>query len=161
MNLKEYNECVHAYSDAVYRFIYSNLKDRDDAADIVQSAFEVLWINLEKVEMDKAKSYLFTVAYRDMIDFIRKHKRKLPLDHIHENISSTMRPFTDAVSIVQHYLQALPEVQRHVLMLRDYEGYNYREIGEITGLSESQVKVYIFRARTTLKNLIVKKENVI
>ncbi len=161
MNPKEYNECVHAYSDAVYRFIYSNLKDKDDAADIVQNAFEVLWINHEKVESKKAKSYLFTVAYRDMIDFIRKHKRKMPLQATHENISVTSQQYTDAGAIVKHYLQALPEAQQHVLMLRDYEGYDYREIGEITGLSESQVKVYIFRARTTLKNLIVKKENVL
>ena len=38
-------------------------------------------------------------------------------------------------------------------MLRDYEGYNYNEIGEITGLNESQVKVYIFRARKLLKRI--------
>jgi RNA polymerase sigma-70 factor (ECF subfamily) len=40
-------------------------------------------------------------------------------------------------------------------MLRDYEGYSYKEIGDITGLTESQVKVYIFRARVTLKNYLV------
>jgi RNA polymerase sigma-70 factor (ECF subfamily) len=48
-----------------------------------------------------------------------------------------------------------------VLLLRDYEGYDYAEIGQITGLNESQVKVYIFRARTFLKNYIGKIEAVI
>jgi len=55
----------------------------------------------------------------------------------------------------------LPEIQRSVVLLRDYEGYSYNEIAEITGLSESQVKVYIFRARTFLKNYIGSLEIVI
>ena len=46
-------------------------------------------------------------------------------------------------------------------MLRDYEGYSYKEIGEITGLSEAQVKVYIFRARVFLKNYIGSMDAVI
>jgi len=50
----------------------------------------------------------------------------------------------------------LPEIQRIVITLRDYEGYSYQEIGEITGLGESQVKVYIYRARLFLKNYIGK-----
>ncbi len=161
MNPKEYNECVTVYSDAVYRFIVSNLKDEDDASDIVQNAFEVLWKNHLKVEFAKAKSYLFTVAYRDMIDFIRKHKRKIPLLEQHENIAVDYNNYSDTKQIVEHFLKSLPEAQQHVLMLRDYEGYNYKEIGNITGLNESQVKVYIFRARKELKNLIVKKEHVI
>ena len=52
----------------------------------------------------------------------------------------------------------LPEIQRIVLTLRDYEGYSYQEIGEMTTLSESQVKVYIYRARVFLKNYIGKLE---
>jgi RNA polymerase sigma-70 factor (ECF subfamily) len=48
-----------------------------------------------------------------------------------------------------------------VLLLRDYEGYNYEQIGEITGLNESQVKVYIYRARIAMKEYLVSLENVI
>jgi RNA polymerase sigma-70 factor (ECF subfamily) len=48
-------------------------------------------------------------------------------------------------------LDSLPDIQRAVVILRDYEGYSYDEIGSITGLNESQVKVYIFRARQSLK----------
>ena len=45
-----------------------------------------------------------------------------------------------------------------MILLRDYEGYDYKEIGEITGLSESQVKVYIYRGRVALKEFIGKFE---
>ena len=63
--------------------------------------------------------------------------------------------------ILNQGLEQLPEIQKTVLLLRDYEGYDYLEIGEITQLTESQVKVYIFRARTFLKNYIGKVEAVI
>jgi RNA polymerase sigma factor (sigma-70 family) len=49
----------------------------------------------------------------------------------------------------------LPDMQKTVLLLRDYEGYDYAEIGKITNLSESQVKVYIFRARKEMKKYLV------
>jgi RNA polymerase sigma-70 factor (ECF subfamily) len=58
-------------------------------------------------------------------------------------------------------LEQLPEIQKTVLLLRDYEGYDYEEIGNITNLNASQVKVYIFRARTFLKNYIGRMESVI
>ena len=55
----------------------------------------------------------------------------------------------------------LPEVQKMVLLLRDYEGYSYEEIGEMANLNESQVKVYIYRARVFLKKYIGKMEAVV
>jgi RNA polymerase sigma-70 factor (ECF subfamily) len=63
--------------------------------------------------------------------------------------------------VLQDALARLPEMQRSVILLRDYEGYSYEEIGEVTGLTESQVKVYIYRGRMSLKNYLVKMENII
>ena len=75
MTEKEYNQCVTQYADNVYRFIVKNLRHEEDARDIVQTAFEKLWLNREVVQHDKSKSYLFTVAYNQMIDHIRKVRR--------------------------------------------------------------------------------------
>ena len=58
-------------------------------------------------------------------------------------------------------LDQLNELQKSLVMLKDYEGYSYQEIGEITGLNESQVKVYLHRARITLRNYLVSPENVL
>ena len=63
--------------------------------------------------------------------------------------------------MLEKAIENLPEDQRAVVMLRDYEGYSYKEISEITNLSESQVKVYIYRARVFLKNYIGSMEQVI
>ena len=60
----------------------------------------------------------------------------------------------DLQEILHEALSKLPEIQKTVVLLRDYEGYNYSEIAEITALNESQVKVYIFRARQALQAYI-------
>ena len=62
---------------------------------------------------------------------------------------------------LEQALARLNDVQRSLVLLKDYEGYSYEEIGEITGLNESQVKVYLHRARIQLKNYIVRPENVL
>jgi RNA polymerase sigma-70 factor (ECF subfamily) len=67
----------------------------------------------------------------------------------------------DLKAVLNEALDRLPEIQKTVVLLRDYEGYNYAEIAEITTLSESQVKVYIFRARQTLKEYIKRLELVV
>ena len=58
-------------------------------------------------------------------------------------------------------LAELPPIQRSVVLLRDLEGYSYEEIAETTGLNLPQVKVYIYRGRTALKNFIGSLENVL
>lgn len=154
MNIEEYNKAVDMHSDGVYRFILKNIKDTEKAKDIVQDTFVKLWINSENVNYLKVKSYIFTAAYHTMIDVIRKDKRMSDFENVREEKYSHSRQYSDLSEILNEALQRLNEVQRSVIMLRDYEGYSYDEIGEITGLSESQVKVYIFRARVLLKNYI-------
>ncbi len=162
MTKAEYNQCVDLYSDGLFRFLLKNFPDyREDAEDIVQNAFATLWINIEKVEPPKAKSYLFTVGYRDMIDLTRKMSRQDKLTEKHHYIPGNQKGYTGLKEILDEALQQLPEIQRTVVLLRDYEGYDYDSIGELTGLHASQVKVYIFRARQALKAYLVGVEKLI
>ncbi|MBA2421940.1 MAG: RNA polymerase sigma factor [Chitinophagales bacterium] len=161
MSPKEYNRCVDLYSDRVFRFIMKNMKHSDDAQDVVQNAFEILWKNHENVDFEKSRSYLFTVAYHNMIDQFRKKKGETDIMDEHIQIQGSSYQYTGAKEALDIGLMKLPEMQKMVVLLRDYEGYSYEEIGTIAGLSESQVKVYIFRARKTLKNFLVKTENAI
>ena len=161
MTEKEYNECVNAYADNVYRFIVKNLRHEEDAKDVVQSAFEKLWVNRDSVENERSKSYLFTVAYHQMIDNIRKNKRVKLQDDFAADMKTTRQPHHNINKILNEALNKLSETQRSLVLLKDYEGYSYDEIGQITSLSISQVKVYLHRARIQLKNYLVKPENVI
>lgn len=161
MTEKEYNDCVTLHADGVYRFIVKNLRHEEDARDVVQTAFEKLWRNRADVDAEKSKSYLFTIAYNGMIDHLRKVKRIYLKEEFSENTKVSYRGIDNAKEVLQEALAKLSDTQRSLVMLKDYEGYNYEEIGQITGLSSSQVKVYLHRARLQLKEYIVKIENVI
>lgn len=160
MNEPEYNHCVNLYADNVYRFIVKNLRHEEDARDIVQSAFEKLWRNRDLVETEKSKSYLFTVAYNQMIDHIRKNKRIQLRDDFSEDTRTQFQQDGNLKKTLMDALNKLNETQKSLVMLKDYEGYSYQEIGSIMSLTESQVKVYLHRARLTLKNYLVSADNV-
>ena len=161
MTAAEYNTCVDLFADGVYRFILKNLKDEENARDIVQDAFAKMWEKVRDISFEKSKSYLFTSAYHTMIDFIRKERPKEGIEQLTNANSNENSGYSDLKEILDEAVEKLPEIQRSVLLLRDYEGYSYEEIGQITGLSESQVKVYIYRARIFMKNYLVSMDKVI
>ncbi len=157
MNRKEYNQSVDQHSDAIYRFVLKHTRDAELANDLVQDTYEKLWLKREDVNAEKVKSYLFTTAYHKIIDYSRRQKFKGDFDEVTHQ-PQTYDQYSDAQEILEELVNLLPPDQKAVVMLRDYEGYSYQEIAEMTNLSESQVKVYIFRARKFLKEKIGKME---
>ena len=162
MTIKEFNTCVDLHADGLYRFVLKHVKDTDVAHDLVQDTYEKLWLKVNDVASTNAKSYMFTTAYHTTIDHLRRAKKseRLDLDK-HEPETEKEKNTYDLRTALNLALDKLPEIQKTVVMLRDYEGYDYKEIGSITDLTESQVKVYIFRARQTLKEYLVKVETII
>ncbi len=161
MTINEYNRAVNDFSDRLYRFVLKSIRDVHKAEDIVQDSFEKLWKNVENVNAEKVKSYLFTTAYHTMIDIIRKEKRSAFSEDLNLKEESHENNYSDLSEILKEAVDRLPEIQRMVILLRDYEGYAYQEIGELTNLTESQVKVYIYRARVFLKKYIGRIEAVV
>lgn len=161
MTIKEYNRAVEEFADPVYRFIRGNIKDEHRANDIVQDSFEKLWMHVTEIDFTVAKSWLFSTAYHDMIDIIRKEKKMAGLEMINMKEMTYESGYNDLNEILQKALQRLTGIQRTSIMLRDYEGYSYIEIGKITGLSEAQVKINIYRGRLALRNYIGKIESIL
>ena len=161
MTTKEYNLAVDAYADNLFRFALKHLKNEMSAKDIVQETFEKVWLKHEDIDNAKAKSYLFTTAYHAIVDWVKKDGRNGDIESVKTEASSEAVVSFDLQEVLNEGLDKLPEIQKTVVLLRDYEGYNYSEIAEITNLSESKVKVYIFRARKTLKEYIGRLDLVI
>lgn len=163
MTRKEYNTAVDEYADRLFRFAVKTLRDEELARDHVQETFARLWEKHSDVDGEKVRSYLFTAVYNLNNDHFRKQKYRYA--HTDESMntgtSSAQMEEPDLKEIIDKGLETLPEQQRNVILLRDYEGYSYDEIGEITGLNPSQVKVYLFRARKALKAFIGDLSNVI
>lgn len=160
MELKEYNTCVKEWADALFRFAIKCTGNEEDARDVVQHSFAVLWQKRADVLPAKAKPFLFQVAYRQSVDMYRKNNRitheEQVDDHRHEE-----QPNNELKRVLDNALALLDEQSRALVLLKDYEGYKYEEIARITELTEAQVKVYLHRARKKLKNYLVSVENVI
>ncbi len=160
MEVNDYNLCVHQWADPLFRFARKCTGNEEDARDIVQNSFEILWQKRKEVFNEKAKAFLFQVAYRQSVDIYRKKGRityKEELEHT-DNITPGKH---DLKRILERALGQLDEQSKALILLKDYEGYHYEEIAQITGLSDSQVKVYLHRARKVLKNYLVSVENIL
>lgn len=162
MKNSEYNQLVTDCSDGLYRYALKLTNSEQHAQDMVQDAFEKIWIKKKQINFEKGKSYLFRTVHNLYIDYFRRSK----IIHFEEEGKATNTPnlstyHVDLSEILEKSLNQLNEIQKSAILLRDYEGYNYAEIGELLDLSEAQVKVTIFRARKKLQKLIGKIETVI
>jgi RNA polymerase sigma factor (sigma-70 family) len=161
MTAEDYNDCVKLYADGLYRFMLKSTRSVEDARDLVQSSFEKLWEHRKEVNALKSKAYLFTIGYHKMIDLNRKNSRLEFRESMPEQLETTRVNSQRLKEILEKALNRLNERQRSLVLLKDYEGYSYEEIAEITGLNISQVKVTLHRARLILKEWLVSVENVL
>lgn len=152
MSIREYNEAVDLWSDRIFGFVLKLVRDKELAEDLVQDVYEKLWKKRNEVEGSKSKAYLFTSAYHAVVDWSRREKLKKNISASNEVAEQDHSG--ELKALIDEGLERLSLQQKQLILLRDYEDYSYAEIGEITNLSESMVKVTLFRARKELKEFI-------
>src|ERR1044071_5496408 len=116
MTAEEFNKCVDLYADNLYRFILKNIRDEEKARDIVQDTYEKLWLKVSEMESTNAKSYMFTTAYRTMIDRIRRDKKQGEMTEANMYSLSHSKQYSDLKEVLNEALSKLPEIQRTVLL---------------------------------------------
>lgn len=159
MTVSDYNDIVRQYKNRLCRYAEKMLKNRHVAIDVAQESFMKLWENRNKVDPQKVHAWLYATAYNHCLTIIKKERRYVDAEALNHFVFEEPQP--DLKKILDDALDLLSEQQRSILLLRDYEGYSYEEIGEILGLGESQVKVYLFRARQRIKAYLKDLEFVI
>lgn len=157
MTVAEYNHSVRQMSDDLYRFALRYCSVSSDAEDAVQDVFVTLWERRDEVRVSGVKGYLIRLLYRRLVDMhrhdevVRRVGSEVWKMDTGERKTEMAFELHDALS---QALGQLPEQQRALVLLRDLEGYEYGEMAVMTGLSEQQVGVYLYRARKTLKKLL-------
>ncbi len=162
MTRTEYNQNIETWSGNVLRFAVWNCGDRMRAEDAMQEAFAKLWECRSRVPVEKGLGYLLTVARRYLVDCFRHDH---VVDKVHQMLVQTTDTTVDESSTAGmsdemfNALMRLPEVQRSILQLRDVDGYSYKEIGQMLDLTDTQVQVYLFRARTNMKKYLTNRKS--
>lgn len=149
------------YAEALFFFVLTKVKHREEAEDIVQTAFIRIWQDRAKLDEKKSlKSYLYTIAKNLSIDLFRK-KKPDSLDRLALNPAvvplqeSNLEEMEDAVITA---IKQLPPGPQKVFCLSRFNNLKYEEIAEILGLSVKTVENHMGRAllllRSSLKNIV-------
>lgn len=159
MTRAEYNDNIQYWSGNVLRFAVWNCGDRMRGEDAMQEAFARLWEIKEQVSVEKGLGFLLTVARRYLVDCFR---HDAVVAKAHAEMAQTAETTTEQKGYglsdeMLEALNSLPEMQRSIIQLRDVDGYSYKEIAQMLDLSDQQVQVYLFRARTNMKKYLTKK----
>ena len=131
-----------------------------EAEDVVQETMMKVWSRREQWEqLDSIKAFCLTICRNLSLDKARRMDNQTqsldaavdPADHSHTANPEEQVVQRDRVLLVRQLISQLPEKQRSCMQLRDIEGMSYKDIAEVLGINEQQVKINIFRARQNIK----------
>lgn len=154
-----FNKLFKAHSKDLHDFLYYKFGKENNPKDLVQEAFMKLWKNCHKVTIDKARSFLFTVANNQMINDLSKKKTALtyaqekPKQHTFESPEFIMEE-NEYMHKLQTAIESLTEEQRVTFLLNRIEGKKHKEIAEMLGISSKAVEKRIYTALKKIKDQV-------
>ena len=161
MNPVQFNQCVNTHRNRVYSFVFHMLGDPAASADVTQDVFIRLWEHRDALEQERILGWLLRVARNACIDAIRKRNVRRSVDETEDFTldslpSDVSQPDRDASASLfrerlAKALDALGEPHRSIVVLREIQEYKYEEISEVLNLPLNTVKVYLHRARKSLR----------
>lgn len=156
---KAYAEIFERFWPLLHRFVWRMLNDRDDATDVVQDVFVVLWERREELDAGGSlKTYLYTVAKNRVLLFIRRSKMAAQYLTHQQQVVHDDTPAADVqlferelAARIEAELDALPPKAREAFLLSRMEDRSYREIAEQMQITDSTVKQHISKALRILR----------
>ena len=164
-----WSELVERYGKKVYAIAYHLTYDRSEAEELTQDCFLRLWENLDRYEPSEASllAWIAALSRNLCIDHYRKRRREKGFQFVSDEAVSAMLPSTDdpqadavkrqRVRLLLDAIGELPDELAQVVLLRDLDGLDYKEIGDFLGLPDGTVKSRLNRARIELAKIIRKR----
>ena len=164
MNLEAFQNRVIPAKNKLYRFAFRLLGNEDEAKDVVQEVLIRVWNGRDKMdEVQNWEAWCMRITKNLSLDRVRSINRRhtQPIEEVFNVRHEDLTPHEtteqhESMQSISNLIASLPEKQRQVIHLRDIEGYTYNEICEILELDMSQVKVSLFRARTAVREKLMK-----
>lgn len=154
--------------DRLFRLALRITLNPAEAEDVVQETMMKVWSRRNNWDaIDNIETFCLTICRNLALDKTRhmsNHTLSLdletePTDQSHHSNPEEQTMQRDRIRLVRRLIDQLPEKQRSCMQLRDIEGKSYKEIADIMGISEEQVKVNIFRARQTIREQFKKADS--
>jgi RNA polymerase sigma-70 factor (family 1) len=155
-----FDRIYELYCHKLFSFVFKILKNEAEADDIVQEVFVKIWESRDKLEDYKLlNSYIFTIAYNNSIDLIRKRINNTRyLEHLKNSAIINVTPtiisqieFNELNIQAEKLIANLPERQKQVYLLHREEGLTYPEIAEKLGISKNTVENHMVKALKYLR----------
>ena len=144
----------------LFRMALRITQNTAEAEDVVQETMMKVWSRRDQWErLDSIKAFCLTICHNLSLDKVRRMDNQTqsldaaidPADHSHTANPEEQTVQRDRIQLVRQLISQLPEKQRSCMQLRDIEGMSYKDIAEVLGINEQQVKINIFRARQSIK----------
>jgi RNA polymerase sigma-70 factor (ECF subfamily) len=140
----------------VFRLSYHLTRHQHDAEDLAQEVLAKICTRLASFRGDSTlQTWVYTMVVNTHRDQLRKKKLRQAEELTRDVPAKSFEEESDARLLWQKLLQDLPEVDRHILVLRFQNDLSVREVAEIMNLSESNVKTRCFRMRDRLRGVFV------
>ncbi|WP_312474862.1 RNA polymerase sigma factor [Neobacillus sp.] len=151
-----FEEIYRLYLNDLFYYLLSLTKQKEAAEDLVQESFYRALIHLDSYRGEEVRPWLFRIAYNAFIDWYRKDKRSLAQEIKEWQLPATPSAEQKFIAINEIYewkkgLTTLPVPMQNILILRDFHGFSYLEIAEMTGYTVGKVKMDLFRGRNEMK----------
>lgn len=166
---ERFEELAGQHERMLYLLCLRMTGSREDAQDCAQEALLRAYRAFDGFRgQSSARTWLYRVAYNTCLDFLRRRREEYSLDALREAglelpDDNTPRPGEalereDMRRQIEYALTLLPEDQRAVLVLRDFQQLPYDEIAAVLDISEGTVKSRLSRAREKVKNILIRLE---
>lgn len=146
-------------SDKLYRLALRITMNKAEAEDVVQDTLLKVWERREEWEqINNLEAFAIATCRNRALDIMKRAGRKTEkldeMAHFSAQTPHEQLVANEEISLIRRLMDDLPEVQRTIMLLRDIEGKTYQEIAQTLDINETQVKVYLHRARTKVKEWI-------
>ena len=161
----DFRNDVLPLKDKLFRMALRITLRREEAEDIVQDTLLKVWNSREEFcTIGNIEAYAMTICRNQALDICAKKERQnISLDEeAHDRTDTTTMPPDEKMAhdegkmLIRQTIDSLPEKQRTAMLMREIEGKTYKEIAQMMQLTESDVKINIFRARKTIREHLAK-----
>ena len=167
-NRDDFRKVYDANYTLLMQVVMHIVYNQEIAEDLVQEAFERFYVkNISFPTMDEAKYWLLRVSKNLALNHIRRNKREIQLvEKVKKLPGETVNFFDSSKAVIEEEerrnvreaVNSLPENLRSVIQLKEYSGVDYKAIGKVLGISETNVKVRVHRARKKLEEILAAED---